>query len=78
MKTKSGKSLHFILFLAGLILICFSILMFLGAVGMFVSHGNYNHFILKFSEYSFILWLPLMSFGILLLVISSFLRLIKK
>nr|WP_315029677.1 hypothetical protein [uncultured Chryseobacterium sp.] len=62
------KSIHRYLFITGGLLSFLSIIMFFIAVGMFTARGDYPSFIIKLCELFFILWLPSLIIGILLIL----------
>ncbi|STD53166.1 Uncharacterised protein [Empedobacter falsenii] len=70
----SKKSINNTLFKTGIGLISLSILMFIYAIAMFSSRGNYNKFAIKISEICLVFWFPILIIGIIIFIIASILK----
>lgn len=76
-KPPTKKSIYKMIRFVGVIFIFSSILMFFYSISMFTSRGTYSRFEMKLSEICFMFWLPLLIFGVLILISCGILEKIK-
>ncbi|OCA74682.1 hypothetical protein BBI00_10215 [Chryseobacterium arthrosphaerae] len=56
------------IFISGLVMLPLSVIMFVTGVGMFTAKGNFPQFFIRWSELSFVLWLPFLLAGIVFII----------